>query len=117
MRALLCRRGSSSGEKKVRLRDATVDIGTAQVIRGEKVTRLTGREFKIFLVLLKKAGEIVTVRELCMALCGEHWEGYESTLLTHIYHIREKIEEKPSVPVSLITIKGLGYQLNILDKE
>ena len=31
--------------------------------------------------------------------------------MTHIRHLREKIESNPSAPVSLITIKGLGYKL------
>ena len=37
----------------------------------------------------------------------------ESTLATHIRHLREKIEENPSKPVALVTIKGIGYRLNI----
>ena len=41
------------------------------------------------------------------------WQGYESTLATHIRHLREKIEENPSKPVALVTIKGIGYRLNI----
>ena len=42
---------------------------------------------------------------------------YESTLSTHIRHLREKIEENPSKPVSLITIKGLGYRLNLKEVQ
>ena len=42
---------------------------------------------------------------------------YESTLSTHIRHLRKKIEENPSKPVSLITIKGLGYRLNLKEVQ
>ena len=38
---------------------------------------------------------------------------YESTLSTHIRHLREKIEANPSKPVSLVTAKGLGYRINL----
>ena len=31
--------------------------------------------------------------------------------MTHIRHLREKIEKNPSTPVSLLTVKGLGYKL------
>ncbi|WP_407922914.1 helix-turn-helix domain-containing protein [Acutalibacter muris] len=31
--------------------------------------------------------------------------------MVHIRHIREKIEDTPSAPKQLITIKGLGYKL------
>lgn len=37
--------------------------------------------------------------------------GYENTLITHIYRIREKLEDNPRNPKILITIKGLGYKL------
>ena len=42
--------------------------------------------------------------------------GYENSLMAHIRRIREKIEINPSQPVSLITIKGLGYKLIVGDK-
>lgn len=43
---------------------------------------------------------------------GDNPFGFENSLNAHIRRIREKIEEDPSKPVSLITIKGLGYKLN-----
>ena len=37
--------------------------------------------------------------------------------MSHSRHIREKIEEKPSSPVSLVTVKGIGYKLVLKDKS
>jgi DNA-binding response OmpR family regulator len=37
--------------------------------------------------------------------------------MTHIRHLREKIEENPSKPVSLLTVKGLGYKLVVKEQE
>ncbi len=45
------------------------------------------------------------------ALWGDNPFGYENSLNAHVRRIREKIEADPSKPVSLITIKGLGYKL------
>jgi len=42
--------------------------------------------------------------------------GYENSLMAHIRRIREKIEANPSQPVSLITMKGLGYKLVVEGK-
>ena len=36
--------------------------------------------------------------------------------MAHIRRIREKIERNPSQPVSLITVKGLGYKLIVEEK-
>ena len=74
---------------------------------------LTAKEYGIFLKLAENAGRIVTIGALCQCACGEIWQGYETTLMTHIRHLREKIEKDPSEPVSLITVKGLGYKLMV----
>lgn len=100
-------------ERKIYLEAATIDLEKAQVQRGENQFPLTGKELTLLEKLAENAGRIVTTGSLCGAVCGEFWQGYESTLSTHIRHLREKIEENPSKPVSLITIKGVGYRLNI----
>ena len=100
-------------ERKIYLEAATVDLEKAEVQRGENQFPLTGKELTLLEKLAENAGRIVTTGSLCGAVCGEFWQGYESTLSTHIRHLREKIEENPSKPVSLITIKGVGYRLNI----
>lgn len=41
---------------------------------------------------------------------GDYY-GYENTLMVHIRRIREKIEDNPSNPEYLMTIRGLGYKL------
>ena len=62
-------------------------------------------------VLSRNAGRIVTIDILCEALWGDNPFGYENSLMAHIRRIREKIEANPSRPVSLVTVKGLGYRL------
>ena len=53
----------------------------------------------------------MTIDMLCEAVWGDNYFGYENSLMAHISRIRQKIEKNPSQPVSLITIKGLGYKL------
>lgn len=100
-------------EKKISLAASTVDLENAQVWRKGKAISLTAKELMLFEKLYENAGRIVTTGSLCETVCGEFWQGYESTLATHIRHLREKIEENPSRPVSLMTVKGLGYRLYV----
>lgn len=88
-----------------------VDLDKAEVLQEGKIVSLTAKEYGTFLKLAENAGHIVTIGSLCQTVCGEFWQGYESTLMTHIRHLREKIEKNPSTPVSLLTVKGLGYKL------
>ena len=98
-------------ERRIYLEAATIDFDKAEGWRGEKPFSLTAKELQLIEKLYENAGRIVTTGSLCETVCGEFWQGYETTLSTHIRHLREKIEQNPSKPVSLITVKGLGYRL------
>ena len=99
--------------RTVELAASTVDLEKAEVRKNGEQIPLTAKELQLFQKLYENAGRIVTTGILCETICGAFWQGYESTLSTHIRHLREKIEENPSKPVSLVTAKGLGYRLNL----
>ena len=89
----------------------TIDFSRAEVNKGGEVIPLTAKEHTLLETLARNEGKIVTVDALCEALWGDNPFGYENSLNAHVRRIREKIETDPSKPVSLITIKGLGYKL------
>lgn len=91
----------------------TIDFSRAQVDKGSQIISLTAKEHVLLETLARNEGKIVTVDALCEALWGDNPFGYENSLNAHVRRIREKIERNPSNPVSLITVKGLGYKLNI----
>lgn len=110
-------RRSYKGENPlVRLSDSEIDFERAEIIkRGEHIS-LTAKEHAILAALYRNAGKIVTIDALCEAAWGDNPFGYENSLMAHIRRIREKVEANPSKPVSLITIKGLGYKLIVEGK-
>lgn len=88
-----------------------IQFDTAVVIRGEEETALTPKELILLKVLYGQKNRIVTSDALTMAAWGDTSYGYENTLMVHIRRLRQKIEEEPSSPKHLLTIKGLGYKL------
>ena len=72
---------------------------------------LTAKEYAILQKLAQERGRIVTIDALCDAVWQEENYGYENTLVVHIRRLREKIEEDPSHPQYLLTVRGLGYRL------
>lgn len=74
-------------------------------------TSLTAKELALLLKLKENRGRIVTFDALCNAAWGDGYYGYENTLMVHIRHLREKIEDDPSHPQWLLTARGLGYRL------
>ena len=96
----------------INLDGCTVDFSRAEINKAGEIIPLTAMEHIFLETLARNEGRIVTVDVLCEALWGENPFGYENSLNAHVRRIREKIETDPSKPVSLITIKGLGYKLN-----
>ena len=78
--------------------------------QGEE-TALTAKELALLQKLNENRGRIVTFDALCSSVWGDGYYGYENTLMVHIRHLREKIEEDPSHPRWLLTARGLGYRL------
>ena len=97
------------------LKSCTLDFDRAEIIRDKEHIALTAKEFDLLQVLSRNAGRIVTIDMLCEAVWGDNPFGYENSLMAHIRRIREKIEENPSKPESLLTVKGLGYKLLMED--
>lgn len=97
----------------VTLDGCTVDFDRAEVNKCGKIIPLTAKEHALLETLARNEGKIVTIDALCEALWGDNPFGYENSLNAHVRRVREKIETNPSKPVSLITVKGLGYKLNI----
>ncbi len=91
----------------------TIDFSRAEVNKNGTIIALTAKEHTLLETLSRSEGRIVSIDALCEALWGDNPFGYENSLNAHIRRIREKIETDPSKPVSLITMKGLGYKLNI----
>lgn len=78
--------------------------------KGEEIP-LTAKELLILKKLWENRGNIVTFDQLCQAVWEDNYCGYENTIMVHIRRLREKIEENPSKPKYLLTVRGLGYKL------
>lgn len=87
------------------------DSAVSEAVGRERELTLTAKEYAILQKLAQERGRIVTIDALCDAVWREENYGYENTLVVHIRRLREKIEEDPSHPRYLLTVRGLGYRL------
>lgn len=102
------------GNDRYRLGHREVDLaaGVVRLLDGSgKVIQLTNKEYQLLKLFLENRGRIMTFDMLSESVWGENYYDYENTLMVHIRKLREKIEEKLSEPVFLITVKGLGYRI------
>jgi len=77
----------------------------------EHLTKLEGlKEFELLEALLNNAGRVLTRDTLIDRVWGPAYVGDTKTLDVHIKRLRSKVEADPSSPVSIVTIRGLGYK-------
>ena len=97
--------------RTIRLGQTTVNMGSGEVTRADgRRETLTSKEYAILERLLRSRGFIVTTDELARAAWGDDY-GYGNALMVHIRRLREKVEENPSKPQWIRTMRGLGYRL------
>ncbi|WP_309131331.1 response regulator transcription factor [Brevibacterium sp.] len=78
-------------------------------VRGEELS-MPLKEFELLEILLRNSGRVMTRGQLIDRIWGEDYVGDTKTLDVHIKRLRAKVEENPSEPRLLTTVRGLGYK-------
>ena len=81
-------------------------------VAGEPV-QLPLKEFELLELLLRNAGRVLTRGQLIDRVWGADYVGDTKTLDVHVKRLRAKIEPDPGVPQHLMTVRGLGYKLEL----
>ena len=90
--------------------DLSLDPNRHEVfLRGEPVP-MPLKEFDLLWVFMSNAGQLVTREKLMRQVWGNDYFGDTKTLDVHIKRLRNKIEDTPSKPTRIVTIRGLGYK-------
>lgn len=82
-----------------------------------ELIELKPKELGLFTHLMKHANRIISKESLYDHVWGEDSFGFDNTVMVHIRRLREKIEDDPSNPRFLMTVKGLGYKLALEEPE
>ncbi len=100
----------AAGGRVIRHGDLLIDLERRRVQRGHRRISLTATEFEILRHLASRPGRVYSRRELLELLRDyEALDQDEKTINVHISHLREKIEDDPSTPAFVLTVRGAGY--------
>jgi two-component system, OmpR family, response regulator RegX3 len=116
MRAVL-RRRTIDGAAKAAANGEALEVGDVRLdperheveVRGTQV-RLPLKEFELLEILLANAGRVLPRETLIDRVWGADYVGDTKTLDVHIKRLRTKVEDDPSAPSRIVTIRGLGYK-------
>lgn len=89
-----------------------IDISAHRVLKKGKEVKLTRTEFDILRLLVHRAGEVISRDKFFDVI----WEGVyvtNRTIDTHIATLRKKLEDDPSNPKHILSVRGVGYKLQI----
>ncbi len=97
--------------------DSIIEVGEIRMdverhtvtVRGA-VTPMPLKEFELLEYLMRNSGRVLTRGQLIDRVWGPDYYGDTKTLDVHIKRIRSRIEETPSQPKLLVTVRGLGYR-------
>lgn len=113
VRALLRRANAAlpGDHERIEIDDLVIDFVRHEVtVRGALIP-LAPKEFDLLATLARHRGRALRREFLLTRIWGVDFTGDERTLDVHIRWLREKIEDNPSQPTYLLTVRGVGYKM------
>lgn len=89
--------------------DFVIDMDKKMLLKDGTEVSLTAKEYKLLEYLITNRNLTLSKEQILENVWDSGYEGYDNSVMVHIRHLREKIEENPSDPVFLKTVRGRGY--------
>jgi two-component system response regulator RegX3 len=119
VRAVL-RRGSEADAAASRTDASVLEAGPVRMDVSRHVVTVDGseqrlplKEFELLEMFLRNPGRVLTRGQLIDRVWGSDYVGDTKTLDVHVKRLRAKLEPDPAAPTYLITVRGLGYKLEL----
>ena len=103
------------GDGRFECGDIILDQGAHRVMRDGHALHLTPTEYKLFQLLARYQGKVLTTGQIFTEVWGSESDGDPQMLRTQIARLRKKIDKGPSTPSLISTERGVGYCLNCPD--
>lgn len=103
-------RAQLSEQNQLRVGNIRLELDQRRVYKSDHALELRYKEFELLSLLVSRAGDVVTRAEIFDKVWGTDWLGDMRTLDVHIRWLREKLEDDPSNPQYIQTVRGVGYR-------
>jgi DNA-binding response OmpR family regulator len=110
VRAALRRGKSSAPSTELISGNLRLDLVSRRAFITEEEIQLAPREFELLATLMRNRGAVLTRDLLLISIWGEDFIGDPRTVDVHIRWLRQKIEQDPSEPTRIQTVRGVGYR-------
>ncbi len=92
--------------------NVTVSVNDARVYKNGKDVELTALEYRLLLTLLQNRGQVLSRNQLLSGIwdiAGDYVN--DNTLTVYVKRLRDKLEDEPSQPQIIETVRGMGYRI------
>ena len=103
--------------REIRAGTLALDPDARILRKGNEIARLRPKEAALLSFFMKNSGKVLSREELIRTVWETNYVGDTRTLSVHVRWLRQKIEENPSKPRYLRTVRGIGYRFEALDSE
>jgi two-component system KDP operon response regulator KdpE len=107
------RAGAGRIDPVVTVGELTIDLDKRTVRAYGAEVHLTPHEYKLFAILMKNAGKVITHRQLLEDVWGRSYSSQTHYLRVYMTRLRHKLEKDPARPRYLVTEPGVGYRLKV----
>lgn len=90
----------------------TLDKKGCCLYKDDELIDFNAKEYGLILYLMENAGQVFTKKQLYEQVWNETSYYDENTIMVHISHLRNKIEDNPKDPKYIKTVRGIGYKFN-----
>ena len=110
VRAALRRKPQVAAPKQLQAGDLSLDLVGRKAYKGSEELNLSFKEFDLLAELMNNQGVVLSRDLLLTKVWGYDYYGGSRTVDVHVRWLREKIEEAPSDPKRITTIRSIGYR-------
>ncbi len=100
-------------DSAIQFGNCILDIPRRELKMGGDIIALTPTEYRLLEVLAQNRGHAVSETELVQAIWGANRQEDSSVVRRYIWLLRRKIEDDPSSPLWVVTVRGFGYRLEM----
>jgi DNA-binding response OmpR family regulator len=110
IRAIMRRGRGAERRGPIEIGDLVLDPSSRTLTKAAQPVELAAKEFDLLHLLMANAGDVLKREQIMDEVWDPHWFGPTKTLDVHISWLRKKIEDDPSKPQYITTIRGVGFR-------
>lgn len=102
----------NQGEKTINIGELTIIPSQHIVLKRNQEVTLTNIEFRILYTLALHQSHILSKEQIYNFVWNGEYLRDDSNITSHVRRLRKKIEDDPSKPTYIETVRGIGYRMN-----